>query len=98
MKTLRYLFVYAVTILAGCAGPVWYQNGKTSQQAWQDYSDCQIQAAQTIDPHSYFVPGLIESGRIEGHEKDLIEACMRGKGYEIISATNAELQNYPQKK
>jgi hypothetical protein len=79
MKTI--LTFLTVSLLTGCAS-TWYQPGKTPQQAWQDYNQCQIEAARAADPTGI---GMASDGGARGdvkkHEQAIAESCMRAKGY-----------------
>ena len=74
MKILMMALALA-TLLAGCGGRTKYVNhDKAAAQEEQDYADCDWEASKST-------AGLRDSSDREDRIKELIEKCMKSKGY-----------------
>jgi hypothetical protein len=81
MRAIPYVLSVAFVLSTGCSTQVWYQPGKTAAQTYRDYTTCKAAATQTVDPHgigNYALGSAILRGNAVG---DLVNDCMRGKGY-----------------
>lgn len=75
MKRMLLTAVVAAVLLAGCGGRVTYKNPNASAaQAEKDYRECDFEAAKATG-------NLADKGDREDRIKDLVDKCMRAKGY-----------------
>jgi hypothetical protein len=73
--------------VAGCGSPkVWYQPGRSSADAWQDFGDCKMKAARAPFATSPNMSGLGAFMSASIAQGDFFNACMLGKGYRQVRA------------
>lgn len=94
MKSPFVLAVVSVLLFTGCTTQVWYQPGKTSAEAYQDFGDCQMQALNSPVTTTRALSGLgMYLNQQQAHDSYL-KACMLSKGYQQVGAH--EVPNGPQ--
>ena len=75
MKRRVLMIAVTAVLLAGCGGRVAYKNPNASQaQQEQDYRECDFEAAKATG-------NLADKGDREDRMKDLVDKCMRARGY-----------------
>ncbi len=94
-------FVFcALLFLTGCASKVWYQPGKTPEEARLAWAQSRLQGAQSGGTMPLIIGGGFAAGYAGGSQvrlrKEIANLSMESKGYQLVPAnTVTNASQYP---